>query len=714
MRQILQNLKNGEIILADVPVPRRRKGHLLIRNTKSLISLGTERMLLEFGRAGWIDKARRQPDKVKQVLAKIHTDGLLPTFNAVFQKLDQPLPLGYSSAGVVVETGPEMLGFNPGDRVVSNGNHAEVVCVPGNLCARIPDGVDDATAAFTVVAAIALQGVRLADPRLGESIAVIGLGLLGLLTVQILRANGCRVLGFDYEPGKVALSRVYGATAFNLSDGADPVQAAADFSEGHGVDGVIITAATKSNDPVQQAPQMCRKRGRVVLVGVTGLTLSRDDFYKKEISFQVSCSYGPGRYDTAYEKKGLDYPIGFVRWTESRNFTAILDLMAAGQIRVKELVSRTFPIASAHEAYEAVASGEKLLGIVLEYDGSVDLKRTTLPLVTAGGEPIPGELNVGFIGAGNFSSSTLIPAFKAAGVRLKTIASAGGVSGSHLGTTHGFSITTTDHRFILDDPEIHAVVISTQHNTHSLFVQECLSAGKHVFVEKPLCLSNADLDAIATAWKKAGEENHLQLMVGFNRRFAPLAQTCRKLLTSQSGPKSFIMTVNSGAIPAEHWTQDPQAGGGRVLGEACHFIDLLRFLAGHPITRVQNIAARMPSEGSHPGDVVTISLGFADGSIGTVHYFSNGNKGFPKERLEIFTGGRILQLNNFKSLVGFGWPNFTQESLWSQDKGHQACAAAFVESIKAGKPSPIPFEEILEVSRATLEAAGVPPETTEV
>lgn len=716
MRQILQNMKSGETLLADVPVPIRRRGHLLIRTTRSLISLGTERMLLDFGRAGWIDKARQQPDKVRQVLQKIRTDGLFPTVNAVFQKLDQPLPLGYSNAGVVIETGPEVAGFRVGDRVVSNGNHAEVVSVPANLCARIPDGVDDETASFTVVSAIALQGIRLVQPTLGESVAVLGLGLIGLLSVQILRANGCRVLGFDFDPAKVAMARTLGAEAYNLADGADPVQAARDFSQGFGVDAVVITAATRSNDPIQQAPQMCRKRGRVVLVGVIGLNLSRDDFFKKEISFQVSCSYGPGRYDPAYEQKGLDYPIGFVRWTEGRNFAAVLDLMAGGRLRTKDLVSRTFPIATAHEAYAAVAAGENLLGIVLEYDGSVDVSRRTVSLGNPAVAPTGGEVTVGFLGAGNFASSMLIPAFREAGARLKTIASAGGVSGAHLGAKHGFSTTTTDHRQLLEDPEIQAVVITTQHNSHAKFVAEGLAAGKHVFVEKPLCLTAEELETVTAAWKKANEARPTLLMVGFNRRFSPLIRTAKRLLEGLSGPKSLVMTVNAGAIPPEHWTQDQQAGGGRILGEGCHFLDLLRFLAGHPITGVCTLAARQPAEGQHPPDVVTITLSFADGSIGTVHYFANGHKDFPKERLEIFGGGRILQLDNFKSLIGFGWPNFTSESLWSQDKGHQAGAAAFLQALTAGQPCPIAMDELVEVARATLEAAGAagplaPPET---
>ena len=505
MKQILQSLKTGQIELAELPVPKVKAGSLLIKTSRTLISLGTERMLLNFGKAGWVDKARQQPDKVKQVLQKMKTDGLMPTVNAVFNKLDQPLALGYSNAGIVLEVGAGVSGFKKGDRVVSNGNHAEVVCVPANLCARIPEEVDDTSASFTVVSAIALEGVRLINPTLGESVAVIGLGLIGLLTCQILQANGCRVIGFDFDRSKVDLAREYGVSAYDISRGNSPVDLAMNFSRGYGVDAVIITAATSSNDPVQQAPQMCRKRGRVVLVGVCGLNISRDDFYKKEISFQVSCSYGPGRYASEYEEKGLDYPIGFVRWTEQRNFVAVLDLMATGKLRTAELVSREIPFNEAEAAYEMVSEAKDILGLVLKYDGKVDLEQKSVFLQEIAQHP-PTACNkavIGFIGAGNYAGGMLIPSFAKAGAVLKTIASAGGVSGSHIGSKHGFSISTTDTGRIFNDPEINTVVIATRHGSHAHFVIEALNSGKHVFVEKPLCLTFAELEEIKAAWKKA-------------------------------------------------------------------------------------------------------------------------------------------------------------------------------------------------------------------
>jgi predicted dehydrogenase/threonine dehydrogenase-like Zn-dependent dehydrogenase len=709
MRQILQSLKSGQIELAELPVPKVRPGTLLIKTSRSLISLGTERMLLNFGKAGWVDKARQQPDKVKQVLQKVKTDGLMPTVNAVFNKLEQPLALGYSNAGVVIEVGSGVFGFKTGDRVVSNGNHAEVVCIPANLCARIPDGVDDTGASFTVVSSIALEGVRLINPTLGESIAVIGLGLIGLLTCQILQANGCRVIGFDFDRQKVELAREYGVSAFDISHGNSPVELAMNFSRGHGVDGVLITAATTSNDPAQQAPQMCRKRGRVVLVGVSGLNLSRDDFYKKEISFQVSCSYGPGRYASEYEEKGLDYPIGYVRWTEQRNFEAVLDLMAAGKLRTKELVSREIPFQEAQQAYEMVAEARDILGLILAYDGKVDLTARSVALNDMPHfNPRAGEkVVVGVIGAGNYAGGMLIPAFARAGALLKTIASAGGVSGSHVGSKQGFAISTTDSSRIFNDPEINTVVIATRHGSHARFVIDALNSGRHVFVEKPLCLSFSELEEVKNAYLQANRSKGTHLMVGFNRRFSPLSVLAAEKLRSGNSPCSIVITVNAGVIPADHWAQDFASGGGRIIGEGCHFIDLIRFFADSQIESIQTVSMNNPlSQGKAP-DTVTISLTCKDGSIGTVHYFANGSKDFAKERIEIFSGGRILQIDNFKNLNFFGWPGGKNQALWAQDKGQEACATAFVRAIEHGLATPVSFEELYEVSLNTLQAAGL-------
>ena len=709
MRQILQNLKSGETELADVPCPSIKRGHLLIRTRASLVSAGTERMLVEFGKANLIDKARQQPEKVRMVLDKVRTDGLVATIGAVRNKLDQPLPMGYCNVGRVVEAGGGVVGFISGDRVVSNGHHAEMVCVPKNLCAKIPDSVSDEEASFTVIGAIGLQGIRLAQPTLGEAFVVTGLGLIGLVTVQLLVAQGCRVLGLDYDPEKLALARQFGAETLDLRSGADPVEVAQVFSRGRGVDGVIITASTKSNEPMHQAAQMCRKRGRIILVGVTGLELARSDFYEKELTFQVSCSYGPGRYDPAYEAGGQDYPVGFVRWTEQRNFEAILDMMASGRLDVKPLLTHRFPLERAQDAYALIGGGGPSLGVLLEYpledvQPLAELRKTTVSL-TASAPPI-SKPRLAFIGAGNYATAVLIPAFKEAGADLRTVSTSGGVSGVHAGRKYGFSEATTDTEALFSDSNLDALVVATRHDTHSRFVLQALDARKHVFVEKPLALNTEEIASIRSAYEAlshAGEAP--RLMVGFNRRFAPHIRKMKALLDPMGAPKTMIMTVNAGAIPADHWTQSQEVGGGRIIGEGCHFIDLLRHLAGSPIVSVR--ASAMATQGQRREDVASFTLEFADGSIGTVHYLANGHKAFPKERLEVFCSGRILQLDNFRTLRGFGWPGFSKLGGWKQDKGQRACAEAFVKAIQDGKPSPIPFEELIEVAEASCRVADL-------
>jgi len=699
VKQVLQSLKTGATEVANVPCPAPRRGQLLVRTANTLVSAGTERMLVNFGKANWFEKARQQPDKVRMVLDKIKTDGLVPTLEAVFNKLDQPLPLGYCNVGKVMVVGAGVTGFAAGDRVASNGKHAEAVSVPVNLAAKIPDAVGDDEASFTVLGAIALQGIRLVQPTLGETVVVTGLGLIGLMTVQLLRAHGCRVLGLDFDADKLALARQFGAEVVNLQAGEDPVAAAQAYSRGRGVDAVIITASTDSNEPVHQAALMCRKRGRIVLVGVTGLELSRADFFEKELSFQVSCSYGPGRYDVNYEEKGNDYPVGFVRWTEQRNFEAVLDMMADGRLNVKPLVSHRFPVEKAEDAYALLSGAEPSLGILLDYPRVVekpeDELRQTSVVLNSAPSGAQGAV-IGFVGSGSYATAVLIPALKAAAARLKIAASGAGVSGLHAGRKFGFESTTTDSDSLMRDGDVNAVVIATRHDSHARFVCQALAAGKHVFVEKPLCLSEAELAEIEAARATSGKT----VMVGFNRRFAPQVVKIKQLLAGVTGPKAFVMTVNAGAIPAEHWTQDMEVGGGRIVGEACHFIDLLRFLAGAEIDSFD--VQKMESAKS---DTVSISLHFSNGSIGTVHYFANGTKAFPKERLEVFAAGRVLQLDNFRKLKGFGWPGFSKLNLWRQDKGQKACAAAFVDSVARGGAAPISFDQIVEIARVSIRVA---------
>ena len=673
-------------------------------------------MLVEFGQANLIDKARQQPDKVKMVLDKMRTDGIIPTLEAVQSKLDQPLPMGYANAGVVLDVGAGVEGFSVGDRIISNGSHAEVVCVPKNLCAKIPDPVTDEAAAFTVLGAIALQGIRLAQPTLGETFVVTGLGLIGLITVQLLHAQGCRVLGIDFDPKKLDLARKFGAETVDLSRGEDPISAAASLSQGRGIDGVLITAATKSNEPVHQAAQMCRKRGRIVLVGVVGLELSRADFYEKELSFQVSCSYGPGRYDPAYEAQGQDYPLGFVRWTAQRNFEAVLDMLATGRLDVAPLISHRFPLDQAPAAYELLNSSEPYLAILLEYPDSQspsDLVNPTIQLQNKQERaftseshrktPIPNQPVIGFIGAGNYATRILIPAFKQTNAILKAVATTGGISGVYAGRKFGFGLATTDTDSLLSDPEINTLVIATRHDSHADYVCKALKTGKYVFVEKPLAIASDQLEAIQSTYTSILNSGTSPLiMVGFNRRFAPQIQKIKALLANLKEAKAMIMTVNAGAIPPTHWTQDAAIGGGRIIGEACHFIDLLRFLADSPIVSVQTTSLGGVELRE---DKVSFTLSFADGSLGTVHYLANGHKSFPKERLEIFCAGRILQLDNFRKLKGYGFSGFNSMNLWRQNKGNTACAAAFINAIESGQTAPIPFKEFVEVTRVSLEIA---------
>jgi predicted dehydrogenase/threonine dehydrogenase-like Zn-dependent dehydrogenase len=707
MKQILQDMANGGTTVTEAPVPQCSKGHLLISTTTSLISAGTERMLVGFGKASLIDKARQQPEKVKMVLEKVQTDGLLTTYDAVKSKLAQPLALGYCNVGLVQEVGAGVDGFQVGDRVVSNGPHADMVKVPKNLCAKIPDNVDDESASFAVVASIGLQGIRLAQPTLGESFVVTGAGLIGLLTIQMLRANGCRVLAIDFDQSKLELAKKFGAEVCNPGKGEDPVAAGLAFSRGVGVDGVIITASTKVSDPVTQAARMSRKRGRIILVGVTGLELNRADFYEKELSFQVSCSYGPGRYDAEYEDKGNDYPVGFVRWTEQRNFIAVLDMLAAGTLNVEPLITQRFQFEDAPKAYDALTEDKSGLGLLLKYTSPVESrleKRVVLRPISIE----PKNAVVGFIGAGNYASRILIPAFKKASSQLHTIVTSGGINGVIHGEKTGFSEASTDIEGLLNNKDINTVAIATRHNSHAYFVEKVLSSGKNVFVEKPLALTYEEIEKVEAVYNHNIHSNqYTRVMVGFNRRFSPQVQKMKALLNTVKEPKSFIMTMNAGAIPADHWTQDNAVGGGRIIGEACHFIDLMRFLAGSKIVSVQ--ARRMGETDAVQvlEDKASITLGFEDGSFGTIFYLANGASNFPKERVEVFTAGRVLQLDNFRKLKAFGWPGFNKMNLWRQDKGQDACAAAFVESIRNGKETPIPADEIFEVARVTIQVAEI-------
>ncbi|HJU68967.1 MAG TPA: bi-domain-containing oxidoreductase [Gemmatimonadaceae bacterium] len=698
MIHLLQSLADGSTQLVDVPIPVATGVSLVVESRASVVSAGTERMLVDFGRAGWLEKARRQPEKVRQVLDKVRTDGVAPTLGAVRAKLDTPIPIGYCQAGVVVETGPRVERFAPGDRVVTNGAHAEYVRVPHTLAAHIPDGVAFEAAAFTPLAAIGLQGLRLAVPTLGETVVVYGLGLIGLLTVQLARASGCEVIGIDRDMSRLSLAERFGARTIAALEGVDVGRAVLDLTGGDGADVVLLTLATDDDGPVQSAAAMSRKRGRIVLVGVTGLKLRRDDFYRKELSFQVSCSYGPGRYDPVHEEQGVDYPRAFVRWTEARNFEAVLALMADRRLDPMPLVTHRFEIAEAARAYDIVSGAEPSLGIVLRYPERAETQRTLgRSVVFRADEPAAAKAVVGWIGSGNFASRVLIPAFTSAGATMHTLASSGGVSAAVVGKREGFRRATTDPDTILTNELIDTVVVTTRHDTHASWARRALEAGKHVFVEKPLALDPEDIDRLE---QTLGGSSAL-LCVGFNRRYAPMAVRAREALRARTGPLVVDILVNAGAIPRDHWTQRLDEGGGRIVGEAVHFLDLARYFVGAPIA---NLQVRTAGAERAIDDVASLQLGFADGSIASIRYVSNGHRGFPKERVELFADGVVIRIDNWRTMRGWGVAGLTTHLPHAQDKGHAALAAAFVRAVRGGGPPPIAPEELLEVGRWAILA----------
>ncbi len=693
MKQIIQDLKGGNTILEEVPVPQVKKGAVLIKTTRSLVSLGTERMLVEFSKANFLQKAKQQPDKVKMVLDKIKTDGLKPTLDAVFNKLNQPLPLGYCNVGEVVEVGKNVTTFKVGDRVASNGPHAEYVLVPENLVARIPDNVSDEEASFTVIGSIGLQGIRLLEPTFGETIVVVGLGLIGLVTAELLKSNGCNVIGFDFDQSKVDIAKEKGIIAINPGQGTDQVKFVESYTNGIGADGVIITASNKSNEIISQSAQMCRKRGRVILVGVIGLDISRADFYTKEISFQVSCSYGPGRYDDNYEQKGIDYPIGFVRWTEKRNFQAILNAMSNGSLNVKPLISERISLADYDKIYGNMKESKSIASI-LEYKSNEELSRT-VKVISKSFKHSKGV--VGIIGAGNFTSATLLPNLKKTDASIKYIASSGGLSSTTMAKQHKIANSTTDYQEMLKDEDVDVIMITTKHNSHAKMVIESLNAGKHVFVEKPLALNEDELNNVIEVYNKQEKS----ISVGFNRRFAPFAKEMKKALGAADAPINIIATMNAGYIPADVWVHDMEIGGGRIIGEACHFIDLCTFFTGSKVIAVcMNSMGKNPQENT---DNATILLKYENGSSAVINYFSNGSKSYSKERLEIYSDERTMVMDNWRKLKTFGFKKGINTSA-KQDKGHLNQFKELITQQKTGGDPIIPFEEIVNTTQASFAA----------
>lgn len=701
MAQLMQNLRNGSTSVMATPAPALGPHDLWIQTDRTLISAGTERMLVSFGQASFLDKARQQPDKVAQVIAKMKTEGVISTLEKVRDKLETEIPLGYCQTGIVHAVGREVRGIRAGDRVISNAPHADWACVPKHLCARVPEAVPADHAVFTVLSSIALHGVRLLEPSLGETIVVSGLGLVGLMVVPLLRAQGCNVIALDYDEERLALAAAFGAHAYNLNDG-EPMQLALELSGGHGVDGVLICAATDSDAPMRQAADMCRKRGRIVLTGVVGLNLSRDLFYKKELSFQVSCSYGPGRYDPNYEQAGIDYPISHVRWTEQRNFSTILSLMEEGKIDPSPLISHRFGFEKIEDAYKLLTGDEHSLGIVIDYPPSeppaATIQVTAPSALPAARTDAPV---LACIGAGGFASSMLIPQFQKAGARIDAVISKGGTSAAQVARKHRIQHASSDLEAIWQNENINGVIIATPHSSHAGLVEAALRAGKHVFVEKPLALSHAELAAIQAAHT---EHTDLQLMVGFNRRFAPHMVAAKAAMQAQKIPFTSIITVNAGMLPADHWTREP-AQGGRILGEGCHFVDLACFLAESEATSY-SLTPTGGVEGTDGADGALMQIGFANGCAATIHYLPDGHAYVPKERIELHGGGRSILLDNFRQLSSHGIRVKGKKKLRKPDKGHAACIAAFLHAIKTGEPA-ADVQGLMASSALTLNLLGI-------
>lgn len=691
MKQLILNLHSGRVSVENIGIPLPKSGQILVRSSYSLVSLGTERMLVDFGSSNWLQRVRQHPEKVRLVMRKIMLEGVKSTLISVANKLEQPHPLGYSQTGVVVEVGKGVSGFRVGDRVATNGPHAEYVCVNENQAVRVPEGVSDEQAAFTSMGGVALQSIRLLNPTLGETVVVTGLGLIGFLVALLLKANGCKVIGLDPDREKRLLADRLGWVTMDPACG-NVVGAVLELTGGQGTDGVIITASSGSDTLISEAARMSRKRGRIVLTGTTGLTLKRADFYEKELSFQVSCSHGPGRYEAAYEEKGLDYPIGFVRWTLNRNFQAFLQLIESGRLDVSPLITATVPINEANSLYTRM---EKLpgTGYLVKYTSEEKLDLQEHRVVALG---IRSEVNhgvrVGIIGAGNFSKMTLLPALK--GIRVEAISSASGVSGAFLASKYQMKYSTTDYVRILEDPAIDLVIIATRHDLHAEITMQALKAGKHVLTEKPMAIFQHELEAINTVLLSGVEGN---LIVGFNRRFSVYVRKVRQLLSGD--PVNIIATVNAGSLDAKSWQHDRNVGGGRIVGEACHLIDLMRYLAQSPICEVcANYAGESPDVTS---DNAVVMLRFENGSTGTLHYFSNGSNEYQKERIEIYGNGKTLVLDDFRALRGFGFKGFSKMK-GKVDKGHKNMLREVVLALENGQDFPVPKDHLLNVSRASL------------
>jgi polar amino acid transport system substrate-binding protein len=706
MKQVVQNPQSG-VSVVEVPSPALRGPGLLVRNHASLISAGTEKSVVSTS-ANLFVTARKRPDLVRRVLQMARQRGWKATLDMVRARLDSPTPLGYSCAGRVAVCAPGVTEFAAGDRVACGGasfaNHAEMVYVPRNLCVRIPQNVSFDDAAYVTVGAIAMQGVRQADLRVGESAAVLGLGLIGQLAVQILKASGVKVLGSDLDAAKVSLAREMGADEAVLrNEGVE--EAAGRLSGGRGVDAVIIAASTPSNDPLDLAAEICRDKGRVVALGAVGLNVPRPPFYHKELDLRLSRSYGPGRYDSEFEEKGRDYPYGYVRWTEQRNMESFLDLLAAGKIRLERLTTHRFPVEEAERAY-AILRGEvrePYVGILLHYDAEkevaprVDFARPA----SRGG----AAMRLGVIGAGSFAQGVLLPKLKEIkGAELKTVVTASGLTAEKVAKRFGFASAASSEEEIWRDSSVNAVLIATRHNLHAPLAAEALRRGKHVFVEKPLALSREEMSILAGEHAKSSSV----LMVGFNRRFAPATQLLRDWFKNRRAPMAMHYRVNAGFIPKDHWVHDPSEGGGRVIGEVCHFVDWMVSLSGARVEELQAFCVRSggPSAACDE-DTLAVAMKFSDGSVGSLQYLANGPVGVDKEFVEVFCGGRYARIDDFRAVALGEGNSLKTRSFRAQDKGHARELRLFAQAVAEGGASPVPFEEALHVTETTFRIADV-------
>ena len=704
MKQVLQNRKTGRPFVGEVPIPALQRGRVLVRTVASLISAGTERAAVELVGKGLVQEARQRPDLVRAVVAKARSEGLFNTLGAVRDKLAASQSLGYSASGIVAGAGEDVSEFKVGDRVACAGvgfaSHAEVLSVPKNLCVHLPEAVSFEAGAFGTIGAIALQGVRLAEPTLGESVVVIGLGLVGQLTVQLLKANGCRVFGLDLDASRVALARELGADGASIAD-EESAKTIADWTRGRGADAVLITAASDSNQPVEMAAKISRMKGRVVVVGVTGLDIPRQPFYLRELALTISMSYGPGRYDPEYEERGHDYPIAYVRWTEQRNIEAFLDLVASERVDVGKLITHRFAIEEAERAYQLISGAQEqpYLGVVLGYDPETDVMRRVQLSAKTSVRKSDKSITLGVIGAGGYVAAMLLPHFKTAGVNFRAIATASGISAHDVGKRFGFAYAVSSADDVIDDPEVNLVVVGTRHDLHAELATRALEKDKHVFVEKPLALNDHELDQV----QEAADNSQGKLMVGFNRRFSPLARQARNFFAGRTTPLSIAYRVNAGRLPKDHWLQDAQQGG-RIIGEVCHFIDLMQFLTDAPPVSVFAEAVSGKSEQILDSDSVFITLRFADGSNGCVAFLSEGDSGMTKEHVEIFGAGKTFVIDDFRRASAYKNGREDQVSLRSQDKGQADEVRMLCASLLEGQAAPISLDELLATTRATFRA----------